>query len=474
MLAAGLKWGRTIRLKLNATGTSVIPTAGADTATYFQSNNRYRDMAFSPNGRDIFLSMDRSAAGSAGTVGDPPDVVGDCLGCVIRYEFLGYTADATALAGSTISKSIDVTNGTANTCNTGTTVTINAENGNTNLWVPITGPDGNIMAEINANGNNLGIVTSSFYRNSLGIRSAGGIPYLDRNITITPQFQPTLPAGSPLVKIRLYISKAEFDALDADPLSGITSINDLKILKNNDPCSSAITVDPTLFNPVNTLLADLQHGSNGYVLQTSIPSFSSFYFASSNLSVLPLDLLTFTGALQPNNSVLLNWKTENEVNTSHFVLERSADGIRYSGIGNVTANGRNNAGGSFNYAFTDNDAVNQSSQRLYYRLRMVDIDGTYKYSHVVTISLPLTTGKLGISPNPVLNEMKVTIASPDHGKVQWKLMDNVGRIILKGTEQVKKGDGNKFTINMNRLSAGTYYLSVKGAGNDQDVKIQKL
>jgi hypothetical protein len=105
---------------------------------------------------------------------------------------------------------------------------------------------------------------------------------------------------------------------------------------------------------------------------------------------------------------------------------------------------------------------------------MVDIDGTYKYSHVVTISLPLTTGKLSISPNPVLNEMKVTIASPDHGKVQWKLMDNVGRIMLKGTEQVKKGDGNNFTINMNRLSAGTYYLSVKGAGNDQDVKIQKL
>ena len=68
-----------IRLKLNATGTAVVPTAGADTATYFQSGNRYRDMAFSPNGRDIYLSMDRSAAGSAGTVGNPPDTVGNCL-----------------------------------------------------------------------------------------------------------------------------------------------------------------------------------------------------------------------------------------------------------------------------------------------------------------------------------------------------------------------------------------------------------
>ena len=119
------------------------------------------------------------------------------------------------------------------------------------------------MAEINANGNNLGTVTSSFYKNSGVLRNVGGITYLDRNLTITPQFQPTLPAGSPLVKIRLYISKAEFDALDADPLSGVTSINDLKILKNNDPCSATILSDPTLFNPANTLLADLQHGTNG-------------------------------------------------------------------------------------------------------------------------------------------------------------------------------------------------------------------
>ena len=59
------------------------------------------------------------------------------------YHFLSYLHH-------TISKSIDVANGTVNTCNTGTTVTIDASNGNTNLWVPITGPDGNIMAEISS------------------------------------------------------------------------------------------------------------------------------------------------------------------------------------------------------------------------------------------------------------------------------------------------------------------------------------
>jgi len=47
-------------------------------------------------------------------------------------------------------------------------------------------------------------------------------------------------------------------------------------------------------------------------------------------------------------------------------------------------------------------------------------------------------------------------------------------VILKGSENVKKGSGNNFTINMNKLSAGTYNLNVTGAGIDQNEKIQKL
>jgi hypothetical protein len=156
------------------------------------------------------------------------------------------------------------------------------------------------------------------------------------------------------------------------------------------------------------------------------------------------------------------------------VVERGIDGSRFNGIGNVTANGRNNQGGSYNYSLTDNDAINQSSQKLYYRLKMVDIDGTYKYSNIVSVSMPLITGKLSISPNPVLTEAKVLIASPADGRIQWKLMDNIGRVILKGAEHVAKGSGNSFVIDLNRLPAGSYYLSVTGAGNDQKVKLQKL
>jgi len=458
LVAASLKWGRLVRLRLDATGAATAPSnAVSDTVTYFNSQNRFRDLAFAPNGKDIFVIMDNSSTTSGPGSANP--VVPNCAGCVQKYTFLGYYDNS---GKSTIPTSIDVTDGTVNSCNTGTTVTI--DNTNNSLWVPITGPDGNIMAEIYANGNNLGTITSSFYKNSGAIRIANATHYLDRNITITPQTQPSSP-----VKIRLYISKVELDDLIADAGSGVFSISNLQILKNNDPCSSTVIEATTAIPPT---FAEA-HGGNGYMLQGDITSFSSFYFASSNFT-LPLDLISFTGHLQNDNSVLLNWKTENEFNTSHFEVERSTDGIRFTGIGNVNANGRNNAGGSFNYSLTDNDAVNQSSQRLHYRLKMVDIDGRFKYSNIVSVTMPFITGKMSVSPIPVVNEMKVSIAAPTDGNVQWKLIDNVGRIIMKGTEHVKKGGGNSFSINMNRLPAGTYNLTATGAGIDQKVKLQKL
>jgi hypothetical protein len=455
LVAASLKWGRLVRLRLNAAGTATAPnnTIG-DTISYFNSQNRFRDITFSPDGKDIYVIMDNSSTTSGPGSANP--VVPSCAGCVQKYTFLGY---ADASGKSSIPTSIDVTAGAGNTCNTGTTVTI--DNNNNNLWVPITGPDGNIMAEIFANGQTLGTVTSSFYINSGPIRSQGSLTYLDRNMTITPQFQPASP-----VKIRLYMSKAEFDALDADPLSGITSIADLRILKNNDPCISAVTDVTTIITPTFSEA----HGANGYMLQADITGFSSFYFASSNFT-LPLDLLSFIGSLQTNGSVLLNWKTENENKVSHFVVERSLNGVNYTSIGQVQAKG--NAGIN-NYSLSDDNAGSQPSLVLYYRLKMTDIDGTYKYSNIVRINISDITGKVTVAPNPVQLETRVNIKAPEDGNVQWKLYDQAGRVALQGTTFVSRNTLSEFSINMRGLSAGPYFLNITGAGINKSIRLQRL
>jgi len=473
IIAGGLKWGRLIKLKLGSAGTTTMPSNlggpgnSTDTVTYFQSVNRYRDLAFGPNGKDIYLVMDNNAATSGPGSNNP--IVAACPGCVVKYSFLGYQAATAAPGVSLIPKTVDITDGTANACNTGTTVTIDGSNNF--LWVPITGPDGNIMAEINAMGQDLGLVTSSFYKKSAGsLRLKSGVPYLDRNITITPTI--TGPYATN-VKVRLYITKTEFDDLVNHPSTVLTNINQLKVLKNTDACGAAIANTTTQLTPTNTLVADLDHGPPtglGYVLQVDVPSFSSFYFAESNV-VLPLDLLTFTGSLQNNTTTLLKWKTDNEINTSHFVVERSIDGTNFNGIGSVAASG--NSSTILNYSFNDADAANQGALILYYRLKVADANGSFKYSNTISITLAATKGTITVSPNPAFNELKATIASPVNGNAVWQIIDNTGRSIMYSNILLKKGN-NSLPININRLAAGSYYLHVSGTNIDIKTKFQKL
>ena len=442
LVLASLKWGRILRLKLGATGTTIAQTNGADTVAYFGGTNRYRDLAFDPNGKDIYVSMEGST-GSGPASSNP--TVPACTNCIIKYTFLGYADNG---GKSSIPDAIDVTNGTANNCSNGTTITI--DNTNNNLWVPITGPDGNIMAEIYPNGNNLGTVTSSFYTNTGAIRVNYGIHYLDRNITITPQNQP-----ASTVKIRLYFSKAEFDALDADPLTGITSISDMRIRKNSDVCSSAMSSATT---PIIPTFAEA-HGTDGYMLQADISSFSTFYISGPNV-VLPLQLLSFTGSLQ-NNVTLLKWVTTNEINISNFVIERSINGTDFIKIGSQSAKG--NANNTNDYTYNDYTAASQMASIVYYRLKIFDTNGSFTYSQVVSVKFASFYTML-VHPNPVQQVLYVHSEKDFHKPVIVELYDLDGKILRQ-----QLSFKNDFTIDVSSLKQGIYVLKMY---NGYDLKTQ--
>jgi hypothetical protein len=185
---------------------------------------------------------------------------------------------------------------------------------------------------------------------------------------------------------------------------------------------------------------------------------------------LPTELVHFKGSLQ-NNSTLLKWETLNESNTAHFQVERSINGNNFETIGTVGAIGNNP--GATGYSYTDNNVINLGSPLIYYRLKIVDFDGAYKRSSIVTIALPDITGRLSVFPNPTRHEVKIIVNAAAGGKAQWKLIDNSGLVVLQNTTQLKKG-ANSFVINLNTIPAGVYYFTLYGAGVDQHVKIQKL
>jgi beta-glucanase (GH16 family) len=100
-------------------------------------------------------------------------------------------------------------------------------------------------------------------------------------------------------------------------------------------------------------------------------------YVFSRAITLPVELLSFDGELK-DKEVLLNWETANETNFSHFEIERSMNGRDFEYIGRE--NSTNETGSR--YYFNDIYPLDMN----YYRLKIVDVDGSFSYSNVININ----------------------------------------------------------------------------------------
>jgi trimeric autotransporter adhesin len=258
------------------------------------------------------------------------------------------------------------------------------------------------------------------------------ILFADRSFTITPTNQPTSP-----VSVRLYITNAEFNAIKTGVNSqgigtGINTISDIRIFKNSDPCTSQFSTSGIWITPT----ISKAFGSGGYVLQFDISSFSSFYLTGSSMTVLPVRLISFDGAMVKNIADL-TWKTENEKGVSYFSIERSFDGRSFIPIGKVNAEGTSE--GARDYQFQDNDACLQQSNMVYYRLKIVDANGSYEYSRVIKMECSPSGMAIDIYPNPVHQVMKVKLDLQRPDNVNIQVTDMTGRVISNTSRYMPAG-----------------------------------
>jgi hypothetical protein len=101
---------------------------------------------------------------------------------------------------------------------------------------------------------------------------------------------------------------------------------------------------------------------------------------SSTPSSLPVTFTSFTATRSEDAGVSINWNTVNEINNSHFDIERSADGSDWTAIGTVAAGNNLSAN---EYSYTDASAP---AAQTWYRIRQVDLDGKYSYTKVVLVA----------------------------------------------------------------------------------------
>jgi hypothetical protein len=172
---------------------------------------------------------------------------------------------------------------------------------------------------------------------------------------------------------------------------------------------------------------------------------------------LPVKLSSFTATLN-NSKVDIKWTSATEENLSHYIVERSTDGINFSDAGIVFAYGNSNE--TRNYSLSDN-ITNLQSSILYYRLRSVDIDGKNELSNIRVIRIAKgteATVSILAYPNPAVNDLRVTIpASWQNKKAVYELFTLNGQV----AKRIESGNSSQTeTINIANLAPGYYIVKV--------------
>ncbi|MEP7255601.1 MAG: T9SS type A sorting domain-containing protein [Ferruginibacter sp.] len=181
---------------------------------------------------------------------------------------------------------------------------------------------------------------------------------------------------------------------------------------------------------------------------------------------LPITLTEFKGTLQDKN-VLLQWSTSTELNSKHFELEKSFDGTNFRKIATVPAAGYSNT--TKQYSYVDREPLTEKN---YYRLRSVDIDGNFKLSNIVLIKSPGIPQDILVIGNPFKNNIQLRfVKSPETGG-ELRLTDMAGR--LMAAQRFNQGEQQlQFIIPAGKLSKGAYMLQAIINGNRFTKKVQK-
>ncbi len=171
---------------------------------------------------------------------------------------------------------------------------------------------------------------------------------------------------------------------------------------------------------------------------------------------LPLNLLSFN-AVRNGAAVMLTWKTTEEKGTAYFDVQRGTNGKDYATVGTVSAA---QAAQAVNlYHFND---LNTPSCNLYYRLRMVDADGSFRYSGVKVLNNGQANASgIVIAPNPVAKGQSLTVVADGAAmNGTYRLMNITGQMVQQGAITVAEHAGITATIATQSLPAGMYLLVI--------------
>lgn len=174
------------------------------------------------------------------------------------------------------------------------------------------------------------------------------------------------------------------------------------------------------------------------------------YYALGSIDIstspLPIELVSFSSKIEPDG-IRLDWITASEVNFDRFVVERSLNGIKFQKIGEVV--GMGNIEGN-KYEFYDHEAV---GDKIYYRLKMLDLDHSFKYSAIVSASVQRS---IKVYPNPVDDFLYLLKDFDDESYIE--ITDQLGHV---QNYSLEKTDQNlKLVVDVRAFKTGLYFIKI--------------
>lgn len=175
--------------------------------------------------------------------------------------------------------------------------------------------------------------------------------------------------------------------------------------------------------------------------------------------VLPVTFGSFT-AEKKGTAALLKWTTAQEINANKFVIERSMDGKPFISIGEVKATGNSSVKQS--YQFTD---ASPNAGNNFYHIKEIDNDGKFMLSEVRSLNFADAAPSMSVYPNPATDVVTINIPGNTQN-LTVQLLSNTGQLINSYVLQ-----GEQLKINVAKLAAGMYNISIKGSGFDKKYKL---
>jgi alpha-amylase len=199
-------------------------------------------------------------------------------------------------------------------------------------------------------------------------------------------------------------------------------------------------------------------------INIQIPARSYAVWVNDGTVGLPVELSTFE-VYPREREVNLQWLSASEINFSHFEIERSIDGTRFENIGNVQGTNQSL------YNFRDRQPI--FNQTLYYRLKMIDLDGSYVYSDIRSARINNGMTNIKLLPNPTKGASSLFLDSQSSGEAIIEIRDINGHLLSTQSNFIREGN-NTLELTTSELAQGVYFVRIQLGGIVQLVKLVKL